>query len=153
MKKLVWVAGVLLCFAIFYPNGVDVSAYLPLPAETDDAEVSATPNADIVKALANASVTDKARVVSVYNGLKEVLNRDNAARVNTTEKFEELHARTLQMAIETPGKYPGLDTAIEAVFYAAVHDKDTDASVVNPVTLLMQSKLVAACDVVIASAK
>jgi hypothetical protein len=39
------------------------------------------------------------------------------------------------------------------VFAAAVKDADTDPSVVNPVTLLMQSKLVKACDVIIASAR
>jgi hypothetical protein len=153
MKKLVLAAGVLLGFAVFFPNGINVSKYFSKPVAVDDVAVSAEPDAAIVKALTGATAADKARVVSVYTGLKEVLNRDNAARVNTTEKFEELHARTLQMAIATPGKYEGLDAAIEAVFAAAVKDADTDPSVVNPVTLLMQSKLVKACDVIIASAR
>lgn len=151
MKKLIWVAGAVLAVSLLYPNGVDLSAYMP--ATVEETTVAAEPNADIVKALVGASSADRARIVGAYTGLKTVLNRDNGARINTTEKFEEVHANTLQLAIDQPGKYAGLDTAIEAVFRAAVQDENTDASVVNPVTPLMQNKLVSACDVVIASAK
>ena len=69
------------------------------------------------------------------------------------EKLEEVQASTLQLAIETPGKYPNLDAAIEAVFYNAVQDENTDASVVNAVTPVIQAKLVKACDIVMASAR
>lgn len=150
MKKLVWIAGAVLLFAVVFPNGIDVAGLLKPAAVVPS--VNATPDAKIVELLSSATTADKARVVSVYTGLKEVLARDNAKRVNTTEKWSELQAATLQLAISTPGKYPGLDEAIEAVFYKAVQDKDTDASVVNPVTATMQEKLLKACDVVIASA-
>lgn len=150
MKKLVWVAGLVLGFAILYPNGITLPSFSK-PAESVAADVA--PDAEIVKLLARADAADKARIVSVYRGLKAVLNKDNGKRVNTTEKWEEVHGETLTLAIETPDKYPGLDEAIEAVFYKAVQDKDTDASVVNSVTPLMQTKLVKACDTIIASAQ
>jgi hypothetical protein len=151
MKKLVWVAGLVLAVAIVYPNGVSLPSFSK-PAESTP-EVNVPADAEIVKLLANASAADKARIVSVYRGLKAVLNKDNGKRVNTTEKWEEVHGETLTLAIEPPGKYPGLDEAIEAVFYKAVQDKDTDASVVNAVTPLIQAKLVKACDTIIASAR
>lgn len=150
MKKLVWIAGAVLLFAVVFPNGIDVAGLLKPAAVVPS--VNATPDAKISELLSRATAADKARVVSVYTGLKEVLSRDSAKRVNTTEKWEELHAATLQMAVSTPGKYPGFDEAIEAVFYKAVQDKNTDASVVNPVTPEMQEKLLKACDVIIASA-
>lgn len=150
MKKLVWVAGLVLLFAILYPNGIDVSSYFPAAEETTS---DADPDATIVKLLSGAPYADKARVVSVYSGLKTVLNRDKGVRVNNTEKFEELQSRTLQMAIDNKGKYEGLDAAIEAVFAAAVKDSATDPTVVNAVTPEMQAKLVNACDIVIASAR
>lgn len=151
MKKLVWVAGLVLAVAIVYPNGVTLPSFSKPAEETPAVDVPA--DAEIVKLLANASAADKARIVSVYRGLKTVLNKDNGKRVNTTEKWEEVHGETLTLAIETPDKYPGLDEAIEAVFYKAVQDDDTDASVVNAVTPLMQAKLVKACDTIIASAR
>lgn len=151
MKKLVWVAGAILLFAMVFPNGIDFSKVLgSKPAAV---VVSATPDSTIVKKLATASSADKARVVSVYSGLKTVLQRDKAKRINTTEKFAETHANTLQMAIENPGKYPGLDDAIEAVFAAAVADANADTTVVNPVTPEIQAKLISACDTVIVSAR
>lgn len=150
MKKFVWAAGLVLAFAVFYPNGITLSSFSK-PAE-ETTEPAATPDAEIVKLLSGASAAEKARIVSVYRGLKAVLAKDNGARVNTTEKWEEVQASTLNLAIDTPGKYAGLDEAIEAVFYNAVHDADTDASVVNAVTPLMQAKLVKACDIIIASA-
>lgn len=151
MKKLVWVAGLVLLFAIVYPNGITLPSFSSSTAEDLGADVP--PNAEIVKLLAPASAAEKARVVSVYRGLKAVLNKDNGQRVNTTEKWEEVHGETLTLAIESPGKYPGLDEAIEAVFYAAMQDDDTDASVVNAVTPLVQAKLLKACDTIIASAQ
>lgn len=151
MKVLVWVAAVVLGFSLAFPNGLDVTSFVASKPVSQDAD--ATPDPRVKKALAGASANDKARIIGVYRGLRNVMTRDNAARVNTTEKWAELQARTLQMAIETPGKYPGLDTAIEAVFFDAVQDENTDASVVNAITPEIQSKLVKACDIVIASAK
>lgn len=150
MKKLVWIAGALLVFALFFPNGVSLSS---LSSSNDAAVVDVTPDAQIVKLLAPATRAEKSRIVSVYTGLKTVLTRDNGKRINTTEKWEEVQAQTLQMAIDEPGKYEGLDEAIEAVFAAAVADENTDATVVNAVTPEMQAKLIKACDILIVSAK
>jgi hypothetical protein len=150
MKKLVWVAGLVLAFAVFYPNGVTLPSF---STTAEDLSPDVAPDATIVKLLANAPPADKARIVSVYRGLKTVLNKDNGQRINTTEKWEEVHGETLNLAIDKPGTYEGLDEAIEAVFYAAMHDADTDASVVNAVTPLVQAKLAKACDTIIASAK
>lgn len=151
MKKLVWIAGALLLFAIVFPNGVDVSAYLNPKAA--DVEIDAKPDAKIVELLSGAASADKARVVGVYLGLRTVLTRDAGKRVNTTEKLEELQANTLQMAIEKPGKYPGLDDAIEAVFQNAVKSAKADASVVNPMTPEIQAAVIKACEIVIVSAQ
>lgn len=152
MKKMVWVAAGLLAFALFFPNGISLPTFSP-DTDTDVDVVDVKPDAQVVKLLASADQADKNRIVSVYTGLKTVLTRDNGKRINTTEKWEEVQAQTLQMAIDTPGKYAGLDEAIEAVFVAAVKDDNTDPTVVNPVTPEMQAKLVKACEILIASAK
>jgi hypothetical protein len=152
MKKMVWVAAALLVFALFFPNGVSLPSFSSV-SNSDVAVGTATPDATVAKLLAPASRAEKNRVVGVYSGLKTVLTRDNGKRINTTEKWEEVQAQTLQMAIDEPGKYEGLDEAIEAVFVAAVKDDNTDPTVVNPVTPEMQAKLIKACDVLIASAK
>jgi hypothetical protein len=152
MKKMVWVAAALLVFALFFPNGVSLPSFSSA-SNNDVVAVAVTPDAAVVKLLRPASRAEKNRVVSVYAGLKTVLARDNGKRINTTEKWEEVQAQTLQMAIDEPGKYEGLDEAIEAVFAAAVKDNNTDPTVVNPVTPEMQAKLIKACDILIASAK
>jgi hypothetical protein len=151
MKPLVWVAAVILGFSLVFPNGIDVTKFVPSAPTVPDTDAASDPR--VVKALTGADGADKLRIVSVYRGLRNVMTRDNATRVNNTEKWAELQARTLQMAIDKPGKYPGLDVAIEAVFFDAVQDKNTDAGVVNAITPEVQAKLVKACDTVIASAK
>lgn len=151
MKKMVWVAAALLVFALFFPNGVSLPSFSSV--SNNDVASDVKPDAAVVKLLAPADRAEKNRVISVYTGLKTVLARDKGQRINTTEKWEEVQAATLQMAIDEPGKYPGLDEAIEAVFVAAVKDDNTDATVVNAVTPEMQAKLVKACDILIASAK
>ena len=60
---------------------------------------------------------------------------------------------TLQLAIEKPGKYAGLDTAIETVFQNAVKEAKADPSVVNPMTPEIQAKVIEACEIVIVSAR
>jgi hypothetical protein len=52
----------------------------------------------------------------------------------------------LQLAIDTPGKYKGLDDAIETVFLKTV---GTDVMPNNPDT---QKKLVTACEIIANSA-
>jgi hypothetical protein len=148
MKKLVWVAGALLVFSFVFPNGITLpKPPAPVPAP-GPVEPVVPADAEIVKALTGASSKDRARIVSVYSGVIHVLKRDGGKRVSNTEKWADMHANTLQVAIDTPGKYPGLDTAIEAVFARELGTDDVvqlDADV--------QNKLVRACEVIIASAK
>lgn len=149
MKKLVWIAGAVLLFALVFPNGIDVSGLVAPPVATP--EIDAKPDAKIVELFSGASAADRARAAGVYRGLRTVLARDAGKRINTTEKLEELQANTLQMAIEQPGKYPGLDEAIEVVFQNAVKSAKADAGVVNPMTPEIQAAVIKACEIVIVS--
>lgn len=152
MKKLVWVAGAVLLLALFFPNGVSVPWPQPEPEPAPVVPV-VQPDATIVQLLAPASREERNRIVGVYEGLRAVLSRDAGNRVNNTEKWAELQANTLQLAIETPGKYPGLDVAIETVFSNAVQSETTDPAVVNPVKGDVLAALLNACEIVVASAR
>jgi hypothetical protein len=148
MKKFVWIAGALLAFSLLFPDGVT----LPVrPEPTPPVNPAPTPvvtkDETIVKILLNASKEDRARINGVYTGLAEVTRRDAGKRVNTTEKWAELQSETLELAIDTPGKYPGLDVAIEAVFAAALGTDDVLA-----VTPEVSGRLVSACETIAASA-
>ena len=145
MKKLVLLACLLLVgLALKFPNGV------PLPVTTPDAVVvpAGETDAALVGILENATDEDKARIVSVYEGMQYVLKRDNGKRINTTDKFSDWQANTLQLAVETPGKYPGLDKAIESVFVRLVGTDDVVSTTPD-----VQQKLIKACEIVAASAK
>lgn len=149
MKKFVWVAGVLLLFSLMFPQGLPLPKFPTPPAvPAPTPEPPTVVDVEIADILKSATAADKARIVDVYTGLRTVLLRDGGKRVTTTEKFADLQANTLQLAIDTPGKYSGLDVAIERVFAAAVGTKDVVA-----VTPEMQKGLVQACDVIIASAR
>ena len=144
MKKLVLLAGVVLLLSFVFPNGLP--ALKPKPVVPVPAAVTA--DATIAKVLHNAESADKARVVSIYEGMHRVLSRDAGARINTTEKWAEFQANTLDLAVEQVGKYPGLDDAIEAVFAAQTGTDD-----VLPATPETQQKLLRACEIIIASAR
>lgn len=146
MKKLVLVAGILLLLSLVFPNGVKLPPLITpvvVPA-SPDVEVDAT----IAKLLGNATAEDKARVAGIYDGMAYVLKRDAGKRLNTTEKWAEFQANTLQLAVEQVGKYPGLDVAIEAVFARSVGTDD-----VLPATPETQQKLLKACEIIAASAR
>jgi hypothetical protein len=145
MKILVWIAALLVGLSIVYPDGISIPQPVPpvvvpeAPAETD---------ATIVTLLKDATPADKARVVSIYEGMKFVLARDKGQRINTTEKWRDYQANTLQLSVEQVGKYPGLDVAIEGVFKAVVGTDDVLPA--NPET---QQKLLKACEIIANSAK
>lgn len=146
MKKLVLVAGAVLLLSLLFPNGVKLP---PLkPAVVVPVAPSVQPDALIVSLLKNATPEDKARVVSIYEGMAHVLLRDAGKRLNTTEKWAEFQANTLQLAVEQVGKYPELDAAIEAVFARFVGTDD-----VVPATPDTRQKLIASCETIIASAQ
>lgn len=146
MKRLVWLAAAIVVIAFLFPEGVKLPSPGPTPTPTPPPVVVVDDT--IVSLLGPAAREDKQRIVGVYEGLRRVLARDQGVRVNTTEKLAALHANTLQLAIETPGKYPGLDEAIEKTFVAAVGTDD-----VLSVTPEVTAKLLAWCDLIINSAK
>jgi hypothetical protein len=142
MKKLVWVAGLLLLTSFVFPNGPTLPVFNK-PVVRPVIGNAAT-DAEIVKLLTGSTAADRARIYDVYTSLKTVLQRPTAPdRITTTEKWEELHGRTLDLAIEQVNKYPGLDVAIERVFQTAVGTDDVMPG--NPETL---KKLGEACDIV-----
>lgn len=145
MKNIVWLAGLLLFVSVVFPDGITLPKPPPVAPDVDP---SVEPSADIVKALQGADRADKARIVSVYSAMRKILQRDEGKRISTTEKLADWQANTLQLAIDTPGKYPGLDVAIEAVFLRVVGTDD-----VLPNKREVQIKLIKACDIIIASAK
>lgn len=151
MKRFVWLAGLLLLLSFVFPRGVQLPSVpvAPSPVVPPAPTVPTEPvDEKLVAILANADEQDKQRVVGVYTGLSTVLTRDRGQRINTTEKWAEVQANTLQLAVDTPGKYPGLDAAIEAVFAKLVGTDD-----VLPATPETQAKLLAACKMIIASAQ
>ncbi len=142
MKKLVLVAGLLLITSIVFPNGPRFPRVKP---EVTRPVVESMPtDAEIVKLMTGSDIADRARVYDVYTSLKKVLQRPTApARITTTEKWEEVHGNTLDLAIEQVNKYPGLDAAIERVFKTAVGTDD-----VLPGTPETLKKLTEACDII-----
>jgi hypothetical protein len=143
MKKLVWLAGLLLVVALVYPNGITLPSSQPTPPA-----VVVPVDDEIVKILAKATGEDKAHVAGVYDAMATVLKRDNGVRIKNTERWSDYQANTLQLAIETPGVYTGLDVAIEAVFKREIGTDDVQPN--NPET---QQKLIRACEIVSASAR
>ena len=90
--------------------------------------------------------TDRAYLSSFYDAMAYIILRDgdrSTPLVTDTEKFAVLHAGSLQLAIEKAkvGKYPGLDDAIDSVFFNALgaEQKALDAPT--------RARLVAACGV------
>jgi hypothetical protein len=144
MKKFVWLFGLLLLLSFIVPTDKLFKPVTVVPVTPATPSVT---DARIVEVLAKATDADRANIGGIYTGLKTVITRDGGQSVNNTERWSVLQARTLQLAVEQVGKYPGLDKAIEAVFLAEVGADD-----VVPVTPDTVAKLVKACDVIINSA-
>lgn len=144
MKKLVWLFGVLLALSFAFPHGIRLPKAPTVPV-TPDTGTKET-DSKIIAALAGSSQEERSRIIGVYSGMKFVLNRDAGQLISTTERWSVYQANTLKLAIETPGKFPGLDTAIENVFVTTVGTDD-----VLPGNNDTRNKLVTACDIVINS--
>lgn len=148
MKKLVWVAGLVLLLSFVFPNGLSLPGGKP---EVDVDVVSAPQDPQIVKLLAKADAADKRRIVSVYTGLGTVLKRDAVKkRLKTTEQWAEVQGETLDLAIDPANvnKYPGLDVAINDVFLRVLGTDD-----VLPGNDDTRGKLLEACDIIVSSAQ
>lgn len=78
--------------------------------------------------------SDRMYLVAFYSAMAFVIERDATLKppvIDTTVKFADLHAGSLDLAIEERniGKYPGLGAQIDQVFLAAVGD---DVTTVTP---------------------
>lgn len=85
-----------------------------------------TPASPVTAALSPASKQDKARVAAFYSALADVVERETSTAA-TVGDFRELHARSLDRAFkgtDLPGKYPGLDAAIDQKLVAVVGTDD-----------------------------
>jgi hypothetical protein len=149
MKKLVWVAGLLLLLSFVFPNGLSSLPVPVQPAPVEPAKPAGPTDPKIVELLANADAEDLSRISGIYRAMITILNREGVgAMINTTEKWALYQANTLQLAVDTPGKYPGLDEAIEGVFLRTVGTDDVLPG--NPDT---RQKLIAACELISNSAE
>ncbi len=72
----------------------------------------------VATALASASSAERARVASIYASLADVVERDGGKLIPTTAVWRAIYADALRLAAggtDLPGKYPGLDKAVEEV--------------------------------------
>jgi hypothetical protein len=146
MKKLVWLAGLVL-LASFAEPYVRGKYQQSTPAVVEDSSTDKT-DPTIQKLLAAAQAADKADVRGIYKALRTVVIRDAGKRVVTTEQWSDLQSNTLQLVVTQVNKYPGLDEAIEQVFLTTLGTDD-----VLPGNEQTRSKIVEACDIIINSAK
>lgn len=96
----------------------------------------------VSKALASASSTDRAAVASVYAALADLIERDGGRLITTTAVWRAIYADALRLAAggtDLPGKYPGLDVAVEKVL-AEHYPLDN-----LPIDAVMAGKIAAGC--------
>lgn len=166
MKKLIWPAGLLLAFALLFPNGIQLKVPpVPAPPVTPVAPVVPEPpvvarDAKIAELLAQAPAEDRWHVAGIYLGLLDVIKRDAGKKLRTTEEFSAVQARALALAVDgtkLKGKYPGLDVAIEAVFDRKMRELDPegkrDPKDVVSLDDAVRAKLLEACQLIADSAR
>lgn len=98
-------------------------AFIPAKVTTP---LVVAPKSPVTAALSPASRQDKARVAAFYSAMADVVEREQSL-ATTVGGFRELHARSLDRAFkgtDLPGKYPGLDLAIDEKLAAAVGKED-----------------------------
>jgi len=96
----------------------------------------------VAKALASASSADRARVASVYASLADLIARDGGKLIPTTAVWRAIYSDALRLAAggtDLPGKYPGLDKAVEEVL-AQHYPLDN-----LPIDTAMAGKIAAGC--------
>jgi len=89
------------------------------PARTKPVEVPSSP---VSLAMSKATDVDRQRVHQFYAAVADVVDRDQKV-IATVGQFRRVHANSLDLAFngtDLPGKYVGLDAAIEAVLVQAV---------------------------------
>ena len=158
MKKYVWLAGLLLLASIVFPRGFQLPkvpvippAPTPIPAPVNP-DPAGPVDAQLAAVLGPAAPEDKARVIGIYSGLRDVIKRDGGKLVKTTEQWATLQERALQLAVaDTPvkGKYANLDVLLEGVFVAQL-GAEKEVSPADPAT---REKIITACTIIINSAR
>lgn len=77
-----------------------------------------TPIGPVAVALKDASSSDRAKVAGIYRSLADVVTRDGGRKITTTVVWRNIYRDALALAAggtDLPGKYKGLDTAVEEV--------------------------------------
>jgi hypothetical protein len=106
--------------------GLLLAAFLPTAA----VNVPAVEQSKVAAVLKSASKQDKARVRAYYASLADVVKRDDRI-ITTVGKFRTTNANALDLAFkgtDLPGKYAGLDVAIEDVLVKAIGKDDVALS-------------------------
>ena len=115
---------------------IAVAAYQFLPQRSVDV------SGPVSAALKSAPSTDRARVASVYAALADLIDRDGGSRIATTAIWRAVYQDALRLAAggtDLPGKYPGLDKAIEETL-AKYYTLDN-----LPIDKALASKIKAGC--------
>jgi hypothetical protein len=84
------------------------------------------PTTGVAAVLAKATSADKARVQAFYGAVADVVERDQKL-IATVGGFRRVHANSLDLAFkgtDLPGKYAGLDVAIEEALVKAIGKED-----------------------------
>lgn len=101
----------------------------------------------VADALRVASPRDRARVASIYKALADVTARDAGQQIKTVGAWRAVHASALRLAAggtDLPGKYRGLDVAVDTVLRESLGSLDD-----VPMTSDVVGKLVAGCNKVV----
>lgn len=108
-KHLIALVSVVLLVVAFLPTAQ------PVP-------VTPAPTSKVAQCLKGASQQDRHRVAAFYSALADVVERDDAVLMSTG-LFRTVHGTSLDLAFkgtDLPGKYAGLDQAINDELVAAV---------------------------------
>jgi len=114
--------------AVFFKHVLAVVAAVALvvafiPQKTVIAPVE---RGKIATILQSASKQDRARVRAYYAAMGDVIHRDTGV-ITTVGRWRQANANALDLAFkgtDLPGKYPGLDAAIEEVLIKAIGKDD-----------------------------
>jgi hypothetical protein len=99
-------------------------SFMPTPSKPQPTVPVVT--SKVAAALRPALKVDRARVSSFYDALADVVGRSKS--ITTVEGFRRVHASSLDEAFkgtDMPGKYPGLDVAIDEELVAAIGRDNT----------------------------
>lgn len=80
----------------------------------------------ITTILQSASKQDRARVRAYYSAMSDVIHRDTGV-ITTVGKWRQANASALDLAFkgtDLPGKYQGLDAAIDEILVKAIGKDD-----------------------------